>query len=146
MPLGSPKALITRFSGENKMSGFVGAGAGVGAAGGAGIGAAIGSIIPGLGTAIGAGIGALVGGVGGGIEGANLNRQLANGPNATTPQITTPPTSGTGAPPSPALASTTALQSQLSSEQNARTTGSVLTAPAGLTDEPTTTSSLLTGS
>ena len=61
--------------------------------------------------------------------------------SAPSPSVANP---GTAAP-TQASASTTALQSQLSSEQNARSTASLLTGPSGLTDEPTTTSSLLTG-
>lgn len=57
------------------------------------------------------------------------------------PHLQTPTTTA----PDPTLATTTAIQSQLSKEQNARSSATLQTAPSGLTDEPTITSSLLTG-
>jgi len=101
---------------------------------GAGEGALVGTLLfPGIGTAIGAGLGAAVGG----LEGGNISKLLNPAPPEQKKPITQPAT--------PALASTTAIQSELAREQNARSTASVLTTPSGLTDEPTTTSSLLTG-
>lgn len=93
-------------------------------------GAEIGSIIPGVGTLIGAAIGGAIGGY----------NDLTSDSN-TTPDLKAPQTQA----PSPVVASTTAIQSQLAKEQNARSTGTLLTGPSGLTSDPTTTSSLLTG-
>lgn len=84
--------------------------------------------------------GGLAGFAGGAYSGVKSAAELAQS-SAGSPNLTNPTTTA----PNPVLASTTAIQSQLSSEQNARSTGSILTAPSGLTDEPTTTSSLLTG-
>jgi hypothetical protein len=61
------------------------------------------------------------------------------------PQPQSPSSANT---PTPTLASTntTALQSQLSNEQNAASTSTILTGGQGLLDQPTTTSKVLLGS
>lgn len=103
------------------------AGAGEGAAAGAMIGGPWGALI---GAAVGAGGGALLG--------QYAAKQMNEN---STPTLAAPKT----AAPTPQVASTTAIQSQLSNEQNARASATIQTGPSGLTDEPTTTSSLLTG-
>lgn len=112
-----------------------------GGAGGAGLGAALGTaLVPGVGTLIGAAAGTLLG-AGEGAISYEVQKSAPN-PQLQTPTVTPTVTSAASLQ---AGASTTAIQSQLAKEQNARSAGSVLTSPGGLTDEPTTTGSLLTG-